>query len=171
VFLPLVSGDTTIGALAVPALRSNRSRLSEMIEPLHIVAETRSPALARQRSRGLARVGVEAQRMRSELSTSRASRPWASSRLALHQLNRPLTDPSSARREPAARQPARPAGDPTISKTCRQRSASHPVITPCASCCARGAETAHLDLNDLIRDVTKLVVSDALIRNVQPRWS
>jgi len=174
VFLPLVSGDTTIGALAVPVLRARGMAPHSIIEPLHIVTETFANALARQRTEEALRASeLEAQRMRGELAHfTRVSTMGELTASLAHQLNQPLTGILSNAQAASRLLDARPLDMLEIRTilgdiVADDRRAAE-VITRMRELLRKGEpDTTQLDLNDLIRDVTKLVVSDALIRNIQ----
>jgi two-component system, LuxR family, sensor kinase FixL len=174
IFLPLVSGDTTIGALAVPTLRSRRGAPADVIEPLNIVAETFANALARQRTEDALRASeLEAQRMRGELAHfTRVSTMGELTASLAHQLNQPLTGILSNAQAAGRLLDGRPLDlleiRSILSDIVADDRRAAEVITRMRELLRKSEpDTAHLDLNDLIRDVTKLVVSDALIRNVQ----
>ncbi len=162
--IPLVGGRV-LGALIFKS-RSDRSWPAELVQRLRLVAEVLASALARQEAE------LEAQRSRQELAHfTRVSTMGELASSLAHQLNQPLTA-ILANAEAASlllKQDRPDLGDleAILADVIEEDKRAGNVIRRMRELLRKGAlEREPLDVNAVVRDVVRLLSSDALIRKV-----
>ncbi|MDO8479821.1 MAG: ATP-binding protein [Candidatus Rokubacteria bacterium] len=167
VAVPLLVGGIVVGGLVFGTVGAERARSDELIEQLHLLGEVFANALSRKQGE------LEAQRLRQDLThIGRVSALGELTASLAHELNQPLTailnNAQTAQRLLAA------AAAPNLEEV---REILHDIVTDdrratevigrLRALVKKGdPEFVPLDLNELIREVARLMRSDAIRRGM-----
>jgi signal transduction histidine kinase len=166
VAVPLLVGGIVVGGLVFGTVGAERARSDELIEQLYLLGEVFANALSRKQGE------LEAQRLRQDLThIGRVSALGELTASLAHELNQPLTAILS-NAQVAERLLA--AAAPNLEEVCEilrdivtdDRRATE-VIRRLRALVKKGdLEFAPLDLNELIREVARLMQSDMISRGI-----
>ena len=166
VAVPLPVGRLVVGGLVFSTVGAERTWPAEVMEQLHLLREVFANTLARRQAE------LEAQRLRQDLThIGRVSAIGELTASLAHELNQPLTAILNNAQAAQLLLGAKVVDLETIGQILDdivaddKRAAN--VIHGLRALLKRGdPEHASLDLNDVIREVTRLVTSDAIVRGV-----
>src|SRR3984893_16983215 len=166
VALPLLMSGIVVGGLVFGTVGAERARSDELIEQLHLLGEVFANALSRKQGE------LEAQRLRQDLThIGRGSALGELTASLAHELSQPLT---AILNNAQVAQRLLTAGVPNIEEVLEilcdivtdDRRASE-VIRRLRALVKKGdLEFVPLDLNELVREVARLMQSDAVSRGI-----
>lgn len=164
--IPLIAGDAVVGALGLSTVRTERKWPDDFVQRKQLVAGLFSSALVRMRG------DAEVQRLRRDLThVGRVTTMGELTASLAHELRQPLTailtNAETAQALLASgRLDAAELGE-ILSDIVADDTRAGEVIGRLRSLLNKGEfERRPLDLNEVIREVVRLVQSDAIIRNV-----
>jgi len=166
VAVPLPVGATIVGGLMFGTVGAERAWSDEMMEQLHLLREVFASTLARRRAE------LEAQQLRQDLThIGRVSAMGVLVASLAHELNQPLTailaNAQVAQRLLAADVVNLEELREIVNDITADDKRARDVIRRLRPLLTKGAvENLSLDLNDIVREVARLMRSDAIIRNV-----
>ena len=173
VTIPLAAGDRILGGLSFVTVAAERAWPDELVQRLQLVAQVFASALARKEAEDeRRRAEIDANRSRQELAHfTRVSTMGELAASLAHELNQPLTgiltNAQAARRFLDASPPDLAELRSILADIIEDDRRAGEVIHRLRELLSKGEFQLHLlDLNTVIRDVGKLLASDALIRNV-----
>ena len=166
VAVPLLVGGIVVGGLVFGTVGAERARSDELIEQLYLLGEVFANALSRKQGE------LEAQRLRQDLThIGRVSALGELTASLAHELNQPLTSILSnaqvAERLLAAAAPNLEEVREILRDIVTDDRRATEVIRRLRALVKKGdLEFAPLDLNELIREVARLMQSDAISRGI-----
>jgi signal transduction histidine kinase len=166
VAVPLLVSGIVVGGLVFGTVGAARARSDELIEQLHLLGEVFANALSRKQ------VEVEAQRLRQDLThIGRVSALGELTASLAHELNQPLTairsNAQAAERLLAAPVPNLEEVREILRDIVMDNRRASEVIRRLRALVKKGdLEFVPLDLNELIREVARLMRSDAISRGI-----
>jgi signal transduction histidine kinase/integral membrane sensor domain MASE1 len=173
VTIPLAAGNRILGGLSFITVAAERIWPRELVPRLKLVAQVFASALARKEAEdNRQRAELEAERSRQELAHfTRVSTMGELTASLAHELNQPLTgiltNAQAARRFLDASPPDLVEVRSILADIIEDDRRAGDVIQRLRELLRKGEpRPCRLDLNAVIRDVAKLMASDALIRNV-----
>ena len=166
VAVPLVVEGAVIGALAFGSVARERAWPDEFVQRLRLLGETFASTLTRRRAE------LEGQRLRQDLAhVGRVATMGELAASLAHELNQPLTailsNAQAARRLLAADRADLAEIGEILADIVEDDKRAGQVINRLRGFLKKGeAERTPLDVGELVREVARLVSSDALLRNV-----
>jgi signal transduction histidine kinase len=166
VAVPLVVEGAVIGALAFGSVTRERAWPDEFVQRLRLLGETFASTLSRRRAE------LEGQRLRQDLAhVGRVATMGELAASLAHEINQPLTailsNAQAARRLLAADRADLAEIGEILADIVEDDKRAGQVINRLRGFLKKGeAEHARLDVGELVREVARLVSSDALLRNV-----
>lgn len=166
VAVPLLVGGIVVGGLVFGTVGAERARSDELIEQLYLLGEVFANALSRKQGE------LEAQRLRQDLThIGRVSALGELTASLAHELNQPLTailsNAQVAERLLAAAAPNLEEVREILRDIVTDDRRATEVIRRLRALVKKGdLEFAPLDLNELIREVARLMQSDAISRGI-----
>ena len=166
VAVPLLVGGTVVGGLVFSTVAAERARSDELIQQLHLLGEVFANALARKQGE------LEAQRLRQDLThIGRVSALGELAASLAHELNQPLTailsNAQAAQRLLAVDAANLEEVREILQDIVTDDKRAGDIIHRLSGLIKKGElEFVPLDLNEIVGEVTWLVRSDAILRNV-----
>jgi signal transduction histidine kinase len=166
VAVPLLVSGIVVGGLVFGTVGAERARSDELIERLHLLGEIFANALSRKQGE------LEAQRLRQDLThIGRVSALGELTASLAHELNQPLTailsNAQAAERLLAAAAPNLEEVREILRDIVTDDRRATEVIRRLRALVKKGdLEFVPLDLNELIREVARLMRSDAISRGI-----
>ena len=166
VAVPLLVSGIVVGGLVFGTVGAERARSDELIERLHLLGEIFANALSRKQGE------LEAQRLRQDLThIGRVSALGELTASLAHELNQPLTailsNAQAAERLLAAAAPNLEEVREILRDIVTDDRRATEVIRRLRALVKKGdLEFVPLDLNELIREVARLMGSDAISRGI-----
>jgi signal transduction histidine kinase len=166
VAVPLLVGGIVVGGLVFSTVAAERARSDELIQQLHLVGEVFANALSRKQGE------LEAQRLRQDLThIGRVSALGELAASLAHELNQPLTAILSGAQAAQRLLAVEPANLEEVREILKDIVADDKragdIIHRLSGLIKKGdLEFVPLDLNEIVGEVTWLVRSDAILRNV-----
>jgi len=166
VAVPLVVGGIVVGGLVFSTVAAERARSDELIQQLHLLGEIFAHALSRKQAE------LEAQRLRQDLThIGRVSALGELAASLAHELNQPLTailsNAQAAQRILAVDATKLDEVREILQDIVTDDKRAGDIIHRLSGLIKKGnLEFASLDLNEIVGEVTWLVRSDAILRNV-----
>jgi len=164
--VPLRVGGTVVGGLVFSTVGAERARSDELIQRLHLLGEVFANALARKQGE------LEAQRLRQDLThIGRVSALGELAASLAHELNQPLTailsNAQAAQRLLAVDAANLEEVREILKDIVMDNKRAGDIIHRLSGLIKKGdLEFVLLDLNEIVGEVTWLVRSDAILRNV-----
>jgi two-component system, LuxR family, sensor kinase FixL len=166
VAVPLLMGGTVVGGLVFSTVAAERARSDELIQQLHLLGEVFANALSRKQGE------LEAQRLRQDLThIGRVSALGELAASLAHELNQPLTailsNAQAAQRLLAVDTANLEEVREILRDIVTDDKRAGDIIHRLSGLIKKGdLEFGPLDLNEIVGEVTWLVKSDAILRNV-----
>jgi len=166
VAVPLRVGGTVVGGLVFSTVGAERARSDELMQQLHLLGEVFANALARKQGE------LEAQRLRQDLThIGRVSALGELAASLAHELNQPLTailsNAQAAQRLLAVDAANLEEVREILKDIVTDDKRAGDIIHRLSGLIKKGdLEFVPLDLNEIVGEVTWLVRSDAILRNV-----
>jgi signal transduction histidine kinase len=166
VAVPLLMGGIVVGGLVFSTVAAERARSDELIQQLHLLGEVFANALSRKQGE------LEAQRLRQDLThIGRVSALGELAASLAHELNQPLTailsNAQAAQRLLAVDAANLEEVREILRDIVTDDKRAGDIIHRLSGLIKKGdLEFGPLDLNEIVGEVTWLVRSDAILRNV-----
>jgi signal transduction histidine kinase len=166
VAVPLLMGGIVVGGLVFSTVAAERARSDELIQQLHLLGEVFANALSRKQGE------LEAQRLRQDLThIGRVSALGELAASLAHELNQPLTailsNAQAAQRLLAVDAANLEEVREILKDIVTDDKRAGDIIHRLSGLIKKGElEFGPLDLNEIVGEVTWLVRSDAILRNV-----